>query len=270
VILSRLTPQQVQQLYAQKLSAGLSPTTVAHLHAVLHRALGAALRLGLVQRNVTELVDAPHVSPPEMQVLTPEQARIFLQAASTDRLEALYVLAITSGMRLGELLAVKWRDVDLDRGSLQVRATLQHTDEGYNFFQPKTKRSRRHVTLTRGAVEALRRHRARQAEERLLAGAGWKDLGLIFTNTAGGPLHKSNLHFRSFKPLLQAAGLPPIRFHDLRHTAATLLFLQGVHPKVVSEMLGHASVSITLDLYSHVLPNMQRDASDALDRLLGQ
>jgi integrase len=185
-------------------------------------------------------------------------------------LEALYVLALTTGMRLGELLAVKWRDIDLDRLSLQVRATLQHTDEGLSFFQPRTKRSRRHITLTRGAVEALQRHRARQAEERLLSGAGRHDLGLVFTSTAGGPLHKSNLHFRSFKPLLQAAGLPAIRFHDLRHTAATLLFLQGIHPKVVSEMLGHASISITLDLYSHVLPNMQRDASDALDRLLEQ
>jgi integrase len=129
-----LIPQQVQQLYAQKLSAGLSPTTVAHLHAVLHRALAAALRLGLVQRNVTELVDAPHVSPPEMQVLTPEQARLFLRAASGDRLETLYVPALTTGMRLGELLVVKWRDVDLDRASLQVRATLQHTDKGFSFF----------------------------------------------------------------------------------------------------------------------------------------
>jgi integrase len=178
-------------------------------------------------------------------VLTPAQARLFLRAASGDRLETLYVLALTTGMRLGELLAVKWRDVDLDRASLQVRATLQHTDEGFSFFQPKTRRSRRHITLTRGAVEALRRHRARQAEERLLAGTAWWDLGLVFTNTEGGPLQKSNLHFRSFKPLLRAAGLPPIRFHDLRHTAATLLFLQGVHPKVVSEMLGHASISIT-------------------------
>ncbi len=106
--------------------------------------------------------------------------------------------------------------------------------------------------------------------KRLLAGTGWRDLGLVFTNTEGGPLQKSNLHFRSFKPLLRAAGLPTIRFHDLRHTAATLLFLQSVHPKVVSELLGHASISITLDLYSHVLPNKERDASDVLDRLLGQ
>jgi integrase len=266
--LARLTAQQVQHLYSAKLSAGLTATTVAHLHAVLHRALAAAVRLGAVPRNVCDLVDAPRIASPEMQVLTPEQARRFLEDAASDRLEALYVLALTTGMRRGELFALKWQDVDLDAKTLQVRASLQLSKDGYRFFQPKTKRSRRLITLTRVAVEALRRHHARQTEERLARGREWKQTGLVFTNTYGGPLLGSNLRFDSFIPLLQKAGLPLIRFHDLRHTAATFLLLQGVHPKVVSEMLGHASVGITLDLYSHVLPNMQKEATEALDRLL--
>lgn len=269
VVLSRLTPQQVQEVYAAKLAAGLSSTTVAHLHALLHRALGAALRLGLVQRNVSELVEAPKVATHEMATLTPDQARRFLDVAATDRLDALYVLALTTGMRQGELLALKWHAVDLDQATLQVRASLQKTTDGLVFFQPKTKRSRRFITLTRVAVEALRRHEQRQAEERQARGPMWHEMDLVFANGRGTPLHKSNLLFQSFKPLLKKAGLPSIRFHDLRHTAATLLLLQGVHPKVVSEMLGHASIGITLDLYSHVLPNMQKDAMAALDRLLG-
>jgi integrase len=137
------------------------------------------------------------------------------------------------------------------------------------FTQPKTARSRRNVSLTAVAVDALRRHRVRQSAERLAIGPAWEEMDLVFANMLGGLLLKSNVLYRSFKPLLRKAGLPPIRFHDLRHTAATLMLLQGVHPKVVSEMLGHASVSITLDLYSHVLPNMQKDAIRRMNELFG-
>lgn len=269
MILSRVTPQHVQSLYAARLTEGLSPTTVSHLHTVLHAALDDALRLGLVQRNVSELVNVPRKVKQEMATLTPEQAKRLLEVAAADRLEALYVLALTTGMREGELLALKWRDVNLDTGNVQVRASLQKSEHGLEFAQPKTKRSRRNISLTLVAVDALRRHRVRQNEERLALGPVWEEMDLVFSNVLGGPLLKSNVLYRNFKPLLRKAGLPLIRFHDLRHTAATLMLLQGVHPKVVSEMLGHASISITLDLYSHVLPNMQKDATAALDRLLG-
>ncbi len=269
ITLVKLTPQHVQGMYSAKLAEGLSPTTVHHLHAVLHRAFDQAFRWGLTARNVCDLVDAPRMAHHEMQVLTPEQAKIFLTATQDHRLQALFVLALTTGLREGELLALKWRDLDLDTATLQVRGSLQRTDEGLVISTPKTAQSRRHVTLTMMAIGALRAHRARQLEERLALGPGWHDHALVFTNGIGRPLEASDLLQRQYYPLLQSAGLPRIRFHDLRHTAATLLLLQGIHPKVVSEMLGHSQVGITLNLYSHVLPNMQRDATAAMDRLLG-
>jgi integrase len=267
--LSRLAPQQLQTFYTVKLEEGLAPATVARLHAVLRRALGEAFRLGLVQRNVATLVRAPRPTHHEMRTLSPEQARTLLEAARDDPLEALYVLAITTGMRRGELLALHWADVNLDERFLQVRYTVQHVKGGgYVFAPPKTPRSRRKIALTGMAVEALRRHRRRQLEQRVELGAEWHDEDLIFTSADGHAIRANHVLQRMFTPLLQRAGLPLIRFHDLRHTAATLLLLQGVHPKVVSEMLGHATVSMTLDTYSHVLPDMQKDATAALDRLL--
>ncbi|MGO8948874.1 MAG: tyrosine-type recombinase/integrase [Ktedonobacterales bacterium] len=267
VPIGRLSAQQVQTLYSQKLQAGMAPGSVVLLNAVLHRALDAAQRLGLVQRNITERADVPRKRPREMMSLLPEQARALLVAASGTRLEALYVLALTTGMREGELLALRWHDVDLEAGMLQVRATLYKLYGKFQFAQPKTARSRRKVALTALAVEALRAHRARQVEERLLLGPVWHDSDLVFCNTIGKPIERIDLVRRSLHPLLKKAGLPLIRFHDLRHTAATLLLRQGIHPKVVAEMLGHSQISVTLDTYSHVLPDMQREATAALDKL---
>lgn len=263
--LSRLTAQQVQTLYALKLAEGLSSSTVHHLHAVLHKALDNALRLGLVQRNVSDMVRPPRMRHHEMSTLSSEEARTLLAAAAGNRFEALYVLALSTGMRQGELLALKWRDVDLEGGSLQVRATLQYTNDGYVFSEPKTARSRRRVALPRVALDALRRHAARQLDERLRMGPVWEDMDLVFPNTIGKPMDGIHLMRREFLPLLTRAGLPRIRFHDLRHTAATLLLSKGINPKIVSEMLGHAQVSITLDIYSHVTPHMQQQAADAMD-----
>lgn len=268
VALSKLTPQRVQALYAQKMAEGLSTTTVHHLHTVLHRALESALRLGLVQRNVSDLVDPPRVRHHEMATLSPEHARKLLDAAKGERLEALYILALSTGMRQGELLALKWRDVDLFGAALHVRATLQHTPDGYTFAEPKTARSRRRIALPLVAVEALRQHGRRQLEESQKLGEAWSDLDLVFPNTIGRPLDGINLLKYWFHPLLERAELPRIRFHDLRHTAATLLLRRGVNPKIVSEMLGHSSVSITLDIYSHVTPDMQQQAADAMDDAL--
>jgi integrase len=268
VRLSKLTPLHVQRLYASRLEAGLSPTTVRHLHTVLHRALGHAVKWGLLPRNPIDLVDAPKMAQTEMVALTREQTRRLLEAARGERLESLYVLALTTGMRQGELFALRWRHVDLDRGVLQVRGTMQQVKGGPQLAEPKTRGSRRQIQLTSAAVQALREHRVRQNAERLKLGAAWEDQDLVFPNYVGRPLTPGNLVQRSFYPLLAKAGIPRVRFHDLRHTAATLLLEQGVHPKVVSEMLGHSTIAITLDLYSHVTPTMQKQAAEAMDRLL--
>jgi integrase len=240
------------------------------LHAALHRALEAALRLGLVVRNVSDRADVPRKRHREMSVLSPEQVHTFFGSIAGNRYEALYILALTTGMRQGELLGLKWSEVDLDDASLQVRASLQKVRGTFILAEPKTARSRRKVALTALAVEALRRHHANQVAQCLALGPAWQDRDLVFTNRIGNPVDRIDLMRREFLPLLQAAGLPPMRFHDLRHSAATLLLRQGVHPKVVAEMLGHSQISMTLDTYSHVLPDMQRDATVALDRLLGR
>ena len=270
VKLAKLSPQHLQRLYATRLEAGSSPSTVAHLHAVLHRAFRQAERIGLVPRNVVALVDPPRIVRKEMRTLTPEQARAFLTATAEDRLGAVYVLAVSTGLRQGELLALRWRDVDLEGGTLAVRATLQRTAEGLVLAETKTARSRRQVMLTEAALTSLRRHRIAQAQERLRLGSAWEDKDLVFANEVGGAVEASNLLRRSFRPLLKAAGLPSIRFHDLRHTAATLLLGRGVHPKIVSEMLGHSQIAVTLDTYSHVTPSMQRDATRAMDEVLAR
>jgi len=267
--LARLAPHHLQKLYAKTLEGGSSETTTRHLHMVLHRALGQATRWGLVGRNVADLVTPPRKNHHEMMTLSPEQSRSFLAATKGDRLHALYVLAITTGMRQGELLGLRWRDVDLEDGSVQVRGSLQRTSDGLTIAEPKTTRSRRKVALADAAIEALRRNRVVQAEERLRLGAAWEDNDLVFANERGRPLEARNLLRRSFVPLLKRAGLPAIRFHDLRHTAATLMLGKSVHPKVVAEMLGHSQIAVTLDLYSHVTPTMQGQAAQAMNAILG-
>ena len=265
VKLKALSPAHLQSFYRTKLDAGLSPRTVQYLHAVLHRALKQALRWGLVPRNVSEAVDPPRVQREEIRPLSAEQAQVLLEAARENRLEAIYVLAVHCGLRQGELLGLKWEDVDLERGILQVRRTLSNGV----FTTPKTAKSRRSVKLTESALDALRKHLKRQLEEIDQAGSLWQENGLIFATEAGTPLNRHNLGNRSFKPLLERAGLPrSTRFHDLRHTCATLLLVKGIHPKVVQELLGHSNVGITLDTYSHVLPNMGDAAAEAMENAL--
>lgn len=268
--LARLTVQHLNGLYAAKLADGLSPRTVRYIHATIHKALHDAQAMSLVQRNVATLATAPRPRRSEMQTFTPEQVRRFLENTQGDRLEALYVLAVTCGMRLGELLALRWSDLDLENGYVMVQRTVRFTKDTWNFTEPKTAHGRRKIILTTVACEALRRHRAHQASARLALGPIWTNTELVFTDEVGQPLRGITVYRDRFMPLCKRAGVPTIRFHDLRHTAATLLLLQGVNAKVVSEMLGHASVTITLSLYAHVLPDMQKDAAAALDRLLLQ
>ena len=268
VSLTRLTPQHLQRLYADRLKAGLSATSVHHLHAMLHSALDQAVRWTLVARNVAGLVDPPRNNHFEMTTLSPDEARRFLDTVAGNRLEALYVLALTTGMRQGELLGLRWRDVDFDHGTLQVRGSLQRLGGKLVVAATKTEHSQRRVSLTPSAVAALRRHRVLQKQERLRLGAAWPGEELVFTNEIGRPIGASSLLRLSFLPLLARAGVPRMRFHDLRHSAATLLLGQGVHPKIVAEMLGHSKIGTTLDLYSHVTPTMQREATLAMEAIL--
>ena len=184
--------------------------------------------------------------------------------------EALYVLALTTGLREGELLGLRWRYVDLERGALQVRGIVQRIDGKPVVKEPKTESSSRQVLLTKLAVDALRQHRLRQLEERLKMGDAWDDQDLVFPNQSGGPMYAQNFLSRSYLPLRKRAGIPQVRFHDLRHSAATLLLASGVHPKVVREILGHSRIAVTMDLYSHVTMTMQRDAVNAMDTLFGE
>jgi Site-specific recombinase XerD len=269
VTLQKLTPQHLQNLYNKKRQEGYAPQTVQHIHRLLHRALNDAVKWSLVSRNVCDLVDTPRVPKKEMRALSPEQSKDFLEAAKGDKLEALYILAITTGMREGELLALQWKDINWNNGTLQVRRKISRiTNKGFVFSEPKTAKSRRSITLTQMAIETLKQHRIHQNEQRLATGSIWEEHDLLFCNTIGRPIEVGNMIRRSFRPLLQKAGLPIIRFHDLRHSCASLLLTMGVHPKVVQELLGHSQISVTLDTYSHVLPSLQGEAISQLETLL--
>jgi len=264
VRLDKLSPMHVQGWLTMMERDGCSPRLRQMAFQRLHKALKQAVKWGLVPRNVCEAVDKPKAPRKEFTVLDREQVKAFLQAAKADDLHALYAVAVTTGLRQGELLGLRWQDVDLKAGTLAVRQILQEDNPTgkISFAEPKSAKSRRRVDLPQIAITALTEHRKKQFKK-------GRHTGLVFTDSEGNPIRKSNLTRRSFKPILKAANLPDIRFHDLRHTAATLLLAAGVHPKVVQERLGHASIVLTLDTYSHVLPSMQKEATEKLDRLLG-
>lgn len=273
VPLAKLQPLHIQEYYSRALQSGrrdrrpgnLSPTTVLHHHRLLREALGQAVRWQVIPRNPADAVEPPRPAAKELRVLTAEQVDRLLEVAKGTPLSMAILLAVATGMRRGEILALRWQDVDLEAGTISVRRALEQTRAGLRFKEPKTAGSRRVVVLPTFAVEVLRRHRVVQAEQRLRAGPAWEDHDLVVTTPTGRPL-VNNLR-RDFRTLLARAGLPPVRFHDLRHSHATWLLAQGVHPKIVSERLGHSQVGITLNIYSHVLPAMQREAAEKLDRL---
>jgi integrase len=268
--LAKLQAADLEHLYRRMTAdkseggLGLSGTTARHMHAILHRALAKATRLGKVARNVAELVDPdnrPKVLHHEMMVLADADFDRFLEVIRGDRLEALFVVAIREGLRQGEILGLRWRDIDLDRGTIMVSGSLQGSIIG----EPKTRKSRRSVTLFPETVTALREHRPRQFQERQRVGSMWMDGDLVFCNEFGGFLSLQKVR-DVFHAILRKAGLPDVRFHDLRHSAATDWLKADMHPKIASERLGHASVAITLDLYSHVTQKMQREAVAAITR----
>jgi integrase len=267
--LSKLDTPNIQALYSAKLHDGLKPSSVRYVHAVLHRALSKAVELRLIARNPAASADPPKVRHEEITPLDAQQTRTFLHAAHGEKYEALYVLSLTCGLRMGESLGLKWSDINLDTGTLRVNRQLQRIREGGGlvFSEPKNA-SRRTIDLPQRALEALGAHRKRQAEEKLRA-ADYEDSGLVFATRKGTPQDAQNVFNRQFKPLLKQADLPPIRWHDLRHTCATLLLGRGVHPKLVQHLLGHASITMTLDRYSHWIPSMGRHAAEGLDEALG-
>lgn len=282
--LGRLSPLAVQGFLRAKTEQGLAPASVHQVYRVLHQALGHAVKWGLLNRSPCEVVDPPRVRSPEMKVLDEEQVRLFLGEVkrSSDHYH-LYLTAVLTGMRLGELLGLRWKDVDFTLELASVQQTFYRLGRQQIFKEPKSPRARRRIALPPDLVEELRQLRDRLEEERRQRGrcptsackdrncVNWHDYGLVFCQPNGRPLHAHNVTQRDFRKVLERAGLPRVRFHDLRHGHASHLLRQGVHPKVVQERLGHSTPAFTLAVYSHVLPGMQEQAARELaERLLGR
>jgi integrase len=269
--LKDLDRAEVRALYSAK-GEELSPRSVDYIHVTLQNALSQAMRDDLITRNVAA-GERPRSSRKreEIKALSSEQARALLTAACGSRNEALYVVAVHTGLRQGELLGLKWTDVDLAGRRLSVRRALKVTDRGLDFGPPKNNASRRSVPLSKTAVAALRAHRTRQNEERLRLGDLWQDHDLVFPNRIGKPLDHGNLYYREYKPLLQKAGLgdEDFTFHSLRHTFATELFNQRKRPKIIQSLLGHSSITQTMDTYSHLLDDVDDDEIGGLDEAFG-
>ncbi|HHY94046.1 MAG TPA: site-specific integrase [Firmicutes bacterium] len=265
--LAKLLPLHLQTYYADALAAGLSPRTVLYHHRVLREALQHAVKWQMVPRNVADSVDPPRPRRPDVKVLDPASVQILLKTAEGHRDYALIHTAVYTGLRRGELVALRWSDVDLERGVLYVRQSMIRLGGRFVFREPKTQKGRRQVVLPKAAVAVLKAHKRQQAESRLRLGPDYQDHDLVFCNPDGRPLDPGEVSHR-FATIARKASFPGLRFHDLRHTHATLLLAQGVHPKVVQERLGHENISTTLDTYSHVLPSLQEQAAARLDDLL--
>lgn len=315
IALARLKPTQLDEWFRTHHVNGTSARNIRYARTVLRAALNQARKWRYVSDNVAALVEPPRHSPREIQPLTPEQARTLLNSAKHHRLGAIVSVAMAIGLRIGEALGLRWRDVDFDAGTLGVRQALERSggdsaarqslarerrellkrwattpkrsaerrEAGQHlvalrarwrevrttlrFVEPKSTRSRRTIRMPQVVITALKAHRKGQLEERLAAGAAWEDSGLVFTSPIGTPLDPRNVS-REFKAMLITADVPAVRFHDLRHTAATLLLAQGVDPRTIMETLGHSQISLTLNTYSHVLPTLQADAAAKLDAIL--
>jgi integrase len=262
--LEKLAPADVQRLLNRKLAGGLSPKSVRHLSAVLTVALNRALRWGLVARNAAALTDPPKLERHEIHPLTLAQTQDFIEVAKNRPFGPFFLVAATTGARRGELLAAKWMDVDLDNRVMRITGSLQRIEGKLTLCEPKTAKSRRPLPLLDFVAEALKAHRAHQLRERLQAGPDWIERGLVFTGDHGQPLDPDGALRDAFKTVLAKAELPDIRLHDLRHSAASLLLALNVHPRVVMELLGHSQISLTMDTYSHTVPEILRDAIDKL------
>ena len=270
--LAALQPKHIQAYYSKALQSGrkdgkggLSPETIRHDHRVLFEALRHAVKQGMLIRNVAEAVDSPRVEHKEMATLGPQSVAELLNAARRTPYYSLFYTATYTGLRRSELLALRWQHVDLDLATLSVVETIHQLHSGeYVFRQPKSKRGRRLIALSPSLAVLLREHKAKQEAARRLLGLSLLPNDLVFSNPDGTPLRPNSVT-RQFRKLADSIGLNGIRFHDLRHTHATLMLRQGIHPKIVSERLGHSSIAITLDTYSHILPGLQEAAARKFD-----
>ncbi len=267
--LRRLTAADVKAFMQRQLASGLTPDSVRNQHSILRRALEIAMRYDYTQRNVARLVSPPRLLRTEIHPLDREETLRVFAAARGHRLEALFVLAASTGMRLGEVLGLSWDAVDLDGGFVRVERILARYDRAYHLDPPKTARSRRAIAIPGPVVAALRSRRAIQEERAWALGPAWggREWNLVFTTEKGHPLSPRTVQ-EIFARLLDEAGVRRVRFHDLRHGAATFLLAQGVAMKVVQDVLGHAQIAMTADLYSHVVPELRRDAADRIGATL--
>ena len=268
--LDQLGPLEIQELYNSMTARGLSPRTVRYTHSILRSAVAQAVRWRMLPGNPADLVELPKMVRKEMRALSTREAADFLEAIRGDRWETLWELLLVTGLRPSEALGLKWGDVDWDQQRIRIQRTLvRNEDNEWRLGEPKTARSRRSIVVPKSTMDALRRHRTDQAQERLRSGAEYEaELDLVFANGVGEPLDYRVVVQRHFKPIVKAASLEPLRPYDLRHTCATLLLAGGEHPKVVAERLGHSSTVMTMDVYSHVLPTMQEAAAEKLEELL--
>ena len=266
--LVKITPQHIQTLLNEKLESGLSSRRVQYIHAVIRRALGQAEKFSLVPRNVARLVDSPSVSRIEVVPFDASETKKFLVAVEGDRLGALFVVAVGVGLRKGEILGLYWSDIDFEQQELRVRRSLQRIGGQLQFVPPKTDRSRRVLGLPAFVVQALRQHRSRQLEELLHADGSWQDSDLVFTTLTGAPLDGPGVTRRLHR-ILQSNGLPRVRFHDLRHTNASLQLFKEVDLPTIMKNMGHSQISLTSEVYTHVVPELQREAARKMDDLLG-
>jgi len=270
VQMQKLSGSQINALYAKLAvsgkrdgKTGLSALSIRHTHATLHRALKDAVRWERTSRNPADAADPPRVSSSgshEMKTWDAKRLAAFLGATRSDRLGGLWHLLAMTGMRRGEALGLRWEDVDLEAGRISVRRALIPNGKVVVVSEPKTARGRRSIALDPETVLVLREQAARQLDDQVKKGDAWSDTGLVFTKEDGEAWHPE-VASRFFRQAVRRSALPTIRLHDLRHTHATLALRAGIHTKVVSERLGHATISITLDTYSHVIPAMQEEAA---------
>jgi integrase len=271
VKIQELRPEHIQGFYRSLLEKKVGTYSVIKVHMILHSALQQATRIGMINRNPASFVQVPKPPATEMAILNESQVSQLLVAANGHRWLALFHLSVVTGARQMELLGLKWTDLDWIRQSLRIERQLVRPDgngaSSPQFSAPKTKFGKRSILLGGKTIEVLRSHYQRQQAERLAAGEKWQEHGLIFSTSVGSPIHPRNL-LRDYKRLLKDAGLPAIRFHDLRHTAASLMLNNNIPPIVVSRRLGHAKASITLDIYGHLIPSMQEEAAEKIDELI--
>jgi integrase len=267
--LSRLGPQHIQSFMNTQLNEGRSPRLVQYQRTVLRCALNQAMKWNLVPRNAATLVDPPRYNKPEAAPLNPDEVNKFLKAIKQDPFETLFHVALTLGLREGEVLGLRWQDIDFQTGIVRIRGSLQRIDKKLQLVEVKTERSKRSLPIPKSLLSSLKAHRRRQLEQKMLAGAEWKEHDLVFTTGKGMPLFARNV-IRSYHRLLSISQVKRRRFHDLRHSCATFLLAKNIPARTVMDILGHSNISLTMNTYSHVMREMLRDAAEAMNAVISQ